>query len=83
MFMQILRLLDNEELSPDEINNVKDLVEDYLERNQDDFEEFSDVDEMYEELGRHPSDIGYGFLSTLFQDSPSKGPLLMTRLHRF
>ncbi|GAQ78366.1 transcription regulator NOT2/NOT3/NOT5 family protein [Klebsormidium nitens] len=48
---QILRLLDNEELSPEEVNDVKDLVEDYLERNQDDFDEFSDVDDMYEALG--------------------------------
>lgn len=51
MFAQILRLLDNEELSPEEVNDVKDLVEDYLERNQDDFDEFSDVDDMYEALG--------------------------------
>jgi CCR4-NOT transcriptional regulation complex NOT5 subunit len=30
----ILRLLDNDELSPDEVVDVKDLVEDYVERNQ-------------------------------------------------
>lgn len=30
----ILRLLDNDELSPDEVLDVKDLVEDYVERNQ-------------------------------------------------
>ncbi|KAJ4721227.1 CCR4-NOT transcription complex subunit 3 [Melia azedarach] len=43
----ILRLLDNDELSPEQVNDVKDLLEDYVERNQEDFEEFSDVDELY------------------------------------
>uniref|UniRef100_A0A0C9S7D0 TSA: Wollemia nobilis Ref_Wollemi_Transcript_13819_1688 transcribed RNA sequence n=1 Tax=Wollemia nobilis TaxID=56998 RepID=A0A0C9S7D0_9CONI len=43
----ILRLLDNDELSPEQVNDVKDFVEDYVERNQDDFEDFNDVDEFY------------------------------------
>lgn len=30
----ILRLLDNDELSPEEVNDVKELLEDYVERNQ-------------------------------------------------
>lgn len=30
----VLRLLDNDELSPDEVMEVRDLVEDYVERNQ-------------------------------------------------
>lgn len=30
----VLRLLDNDELSADEVMEVKDLVEDYVERNQ-------------------------------------------------
>ena len=30
----ILRLLDNDELSPDQVNDVKDFLEDYVERNQ-------------------------------------------------
>eukprot|EP00262_Sarcandra_glabra_P009003 TRINITY_DN2297_c0_g1_i1.p1 TRINITY_DN2297_c0_g1~~TRINITY_DN2297_c0_g1_i1.p1 ORF type:complete len:861 (-),score=201.74 TRINITY_DN2297_c0_g1_i1:388-2970(-) len=46
----ILRLLDNDELSPEQVNDVKDFIEDYVERNQDDFEEFSDVDELYSSL---------------------------------
>ncbi|KAJ7565767.1 hypothetical protein O6H91_02G074100 [Diphasiastrum complanatum] len=46
----ILRLLDNDELSPEQINDVKDFVEDYVDRNQDDFEEFADVDELYNSL---------------------------------
>jgi hypothetical protein len=29
---------------------LQDLVEDYVERNQDDFDEFADVAEMYESL---------------------------------
>ncbi|XP_031502877.1 general negative regulator of transcription subunit 3 isoform X2 [Nymphaea colorata] len=43
----ILRLLDNDELSPDQVNDVKDFLEDYVERNQEDFDEFDDVDELY------------------------------------
>ncbi|KAH9331669.1 hypothetical protein KI387_003777, partial [Taxus chinensis] len=46
----ILRLLDNDELSPEQVNDVKDFVEDYVERNQDDFEDFADVDELYNSL---------------------------------
>lgn len=30
----ILRLLDNDELSPDQVNDVRDFLEDYVERNQ-------------------------------------------------
>ncbi|CAM8917030.1 unnamed protein product [Rhodiola kirilowii] len=47
----ILRLLDNDELSPEHVNDAKDFLEDYVERNQEDFDEFSDVDGLYEELG--------------------------------
>nr|CAD1841641.1 unnamed protein product [Ananas comosus var. bracteatus] len=46
----ILRLLENDELSPDQVNDIKDFLEDYVERNQEDFEEFSDVDELYSSL---------------------------------
>lgn len=46
----ILRLLDNDELSPDQVNDVKDFLDDYVERNQEDFDEFSDVDELYSSL---------------------------------
>ncbi|KAJ8512938.1 hypothetical protein OPV22_003372 [Ensete ventricosum] len=46
----ILRLLDNDELSPDQVNDVKDFLEDYVERNQEDFDEFGDVDELYSSL---------------------------------
>ncbi|KAI5077480.1 hypothetical protein GOP47_0007304 [Adiantum capillus-veneris] len=47
---QILRLLDNDGVSPEQVNEVKDLVEDYVERNQDDFDEFADVDEFYSSI---------------------------------
>lgn len=46
----ILRLLDNDELSPEQVNDVKDFLEDYVDRNQEDFDEFSDVDELYSTL---------------------------------
>ncbi|KAL0346344.1 UNVERIFIED_CONTAM: CCR4-NOT transcription complex subunit [Sesamum radiatum] len=46
----ILRLLDNDELSPEQVNDVKDFLDDYVERNQEDFDEFSDVDELYSSL---------------------------------
>lgn len=46
----ILRLLDNDELSPEQVNDVKDFVEDYVERNQVDFEDFEDVDDLYNTL---------------------------------
>ncbi|XP_022745693.1 general negative regulator of transcription subunit 3-like isoform X2 [Durio zibethinus] len=46
----ILRLLDNDELSPEQVNDVKDFLDDYVERNQEDFDDFSDVDELYSSL---------------------------------
>ncbi|XP_023754214.1 U-box domain-containing protein 70 isoform X1 [Lactuca sativa] len=46
----ILRLLDNDELSPELINDVKDFTDDYVERNQEDFDEFEDVDMLYDIL---------------------------------
>mmetsp|Transcript_27824 Transcript_27824/g.33764 ORF Transcript_27824/g.33764 Transcript_27824/m.33764 type:complete len:794 (-) Transcript_27824:364-2745(-) len=47
---QLLRLVDNEMVHPDEVADVKEFVDDYLDRNQDDFEEFSDVDALYSTL---------------------------------
>ncbi|KFK27861.1 hypothetical protein AALP_AA8G438700 [Arabis alpina] len=46
----ILRLLDNDELSPEQVNDIKDFLDDYVERNQEGFDEFSDVDELYSSL---------------------------------
>ncbi|CAJ1793883.1 unnamed protein product [Sphenostylis stenocarpa] len=46
----ILRLLDNDELSPEQVNDVKDFLDDYVERNQEDFDDFNDVDELYSSL---------------------------------
>ena len=45
-----LRLVDNEALNPADTEDLKELVEDYIERNQDDFEEFGDVEDMYADL---------------------------------
>lgn len=75
----ILRLLDNDELSPEQVNDVRYFIEDYVERNQEDPDEFSDVDELYsslpldkvealEELVSHgPSSLvkGVGSVSTI------------------
>ncbi|KAI9120885.1 hypothetical protein K1719_007918 [Acacia pycnantha] len=46
----LLRLLDNDELSAEQVNDVKDFLEDYVERNQDSFDEFNDVDDLYSSL---------------------------------
>ncbi|XP_021620466.1 general negative regulator of transcription subunit 3 isoform X3 [Manihot esculenta] len=46
----ILRLLDNDELSPEQVNDTKDFLDDYVERNQEDFDDFSDVEELYSSL---------------------------------
>ena len=48
--MQILRLLDNEAIEPEDVSESKDMVEDYLQRNQDDFEDFADPDDLYTDL---------------------------------
>jgi CCR4-NOT transcription complex subunit 3 len=40
----VLRLVDNEALAPEDVTDLKDLVDDYVERNQDDFDEFGDVE---------------------------------------
>ena len=44
---QMLRLLDNEQLNPEDIEEVKDMVDDYLERNQESFSEFETPDDLY------------------------------------
>ncbi|KAF2572815.1 hypothetical protein F2Q70_00005918 [Brassica cretica] len=67
----ILRLLDNDELSPEQVNDVKDFLDDYVERNQDDFDEFSDVDELYSTL---PLDEVEGL-----EDLVTAGPLVKVR----
>ncbi|KAK9058151.1 hypothetical protein SSX86_022991 [Deinandra increscens subsp. villosa] len=46
----ILRLLDNDELSPEQVNDVKEFIDDYVERKQEDFDEFEDVDMLYNTL---------------------------------
>jgi CCR4-NOT transcription complex subunit 3 len=46
----MMRLVENETLPAEEADEVRDLIEDYLERNQEDFDEFDVVNEMYESL---------------------------------
>ncbi len=53
----VLRLVDNEALPPEDVNDLKDLVDDYLERNQEDFDEFGEVEEMYAEMNLDELDI--------------------------
>mmetsp|Transcript_14010 Transcript_14010/g.42303 ORF Transcript_14010/g.42303 Transcript_14010/m.42303 type:complete len:755 (+) Transcript_14010:91-2355(+) len=47
---QMLRLLDNEGLSVEEVTETRDMVDDYMERNQESFDEFGNPDDTYEEL---------------------------------
>ncbi|ONK74294.1 uncharacterized protein A4U43_C03F4770 [Asparagus officinalis] len=75
----ILRLLDNDELSPDQVNDLKEFLEDYVECNQDDFERFDDVDGFYsslplevealEDLVALPSGLAKGALSLTSQQT--------------
>jgi CCR4-NOT transcription complex subunit 3 len=46
----MMRLVENETLPAEEADDVRDLIEDYLERNQEDFDEFDVVNDMYESL---------------------------------
>ncbi len=40
--------MENEEVQPEDVQeDIKPLIDDYLERGEDDFEEFEDVDDMY------------------------------------
>jgi CCR4-NOT transcription complex subunit 3 len=43
---QLLRLLDNDEIATEEVEAVRELVDDYLDRNQDEPAEFENVDDM-------------------------------------
>jgi len=47
---QMLRLLDNDEITSEDVENIKDLVEDYIERNQDSPEEFDVPDDLYADV---------------------------------
>lgn len=48
---QIIRLLDNDALQPDELARVvNDEIPEYIERNQEDFDAYENPDDMYAEL---------------------------------
>eukprot|EP00216_Chloropicon_sp_CCMP2111_P000331 CAMPEP_0198242920 /NCGR_PEP_ID=MMETSP1446-20131203/22642_1 /TAXON_ID=1461542 ORGANISM="Unidentified sp, Strain CCMP2111" /NCGR_SAMPLE_ID=MMETSP1446 /ASSEMBLY_ACC=CAM_ASM_001112 /LENGTH=652 /DNA_ID=CAMNT_0043926593 /DNA_START=91 /DNA_END=2049 /DNA_ORIENTATION=- len=44
----LLRLLDNEQLDPEDVEDLQEFLDDYIERNQDSPEEFEEVDYFYE-----------------------------------
>ena len=48
--MQILRLLDNETIEAEDISEAKEMVDDYMSRNQEDFDDFSAPDDLYADL---------------------------------
>lgn len=47
---QVLRLMDNDQISPDSVNELKEYVEDYMDNNQERFDDFVDPDEIYAAL---------------------------------
>ena len=47
-----MRLLENDVVSSEQVLDLKDMIDDYLERNQDDPDDFTDPDEIYESLGQ-------------------------------
>ena len=40
-------------LAVDDMSNIKEMVDDYMERNQEDFEDFLSPDDVYEEILHH------------------------------
>lgn len=44
---QLLRLLDNDEIDAEDVENIEELVDDYLERCQDSPDEFANPDDLY------------------------------------
>jgi len=47
---QVLRCLENDQISPEDVADIQELVDDYIERGQEDFDEFEDDDFIYENL---------------------------------
>ena len=47
---QTLRLVDNLVIEPTELENVKEWVDDYVDRCEDSPEDFADVDSCYEDI---------------------------------
>ena len=44
------RSISLQALAVDDMSNAKEMVDDYMERNQEDFDEFSTPDDVYEEI---------------------------------
>ena len=47
---QMLRLLDNDEITAEDVEGIRDLVDDYIDRNQDDPDEFDVPDDLYADV---------------------------------
>ena len=69
--MQILRLLDNEAIDPEETTEAKELIDDYILRNQDDFDEFSDPDDLYADLLDKLDNLEVSWSQTYFIKMPT------------
>ena len=46
-------MLRMQALAVDDMANIKEMVDDYMERNQEDFEDFLSPDDVYEEILHH------------------------------
>ena len=49
-YVQLLRLLDNEAIEAEDLAEAKDMVDDYMIRNQEDFDDFGNPDDLYADL---------------------------------
>lgn len=48
LLMQVLRLMENEEIEPEEVDkDLRPTIDDYVERSEEAFDEFGDVDGLY------------------------------------
>ena len=51
-----------EAVDPDEMETVKDLVDDYLERHEEGFDEFDNPEDLYESIAEHMESLEVGLL---------------------
>jgi len=48
LLMQVLRLMENEEIEPEEVDkDLRPMIDDYVDRSEEAFDEFGDVDGLY------------------------------------
>lgn len=70
----LIRFLDNDGLSPDQINEIKDDVEYYIAENSD--EHFVEPEDIYTALEEHLKESG---VSSFFQPRHGCGSILRKR----